>query len=81
MSVQELQARLTTLDRQLTDLLEHVDAVKRAITDETQALRQQMDSMCLSRVVELAQLALKEAERTAASVEDRDRLRDISLFS
>ena len=77
MRVQEFQARLTTLDRQLTDLLEHVDAVKRAITDETQALRQQMDSMCLSRVVELAQLALKEAERTAASVEDRGRLLDI----
>ena len=43
--VQEFQARLTTLDRQLTDLLEHVDAAKRAIMDETQALRQQMDSM------------------------------------
>ena len=76
MSVQEFQARLTTLDRQLTDLLEHVDAVKRAITDETQALRQQMDSMCLSRVVELAQLALKKAER-AASDEHRGRIVDI----
>ena len=76
MRVQEFQARLTTLDRQLTDLLEHVDAVKRTITDETQALRQQMDSMCLSRVVELAQLALKKAER-AASNEHRGRIVDI----
>ena len=76
MRVQEFQARLTTLDRQLTDLLEHVDAVKRAIMDETQALRQQMDSMCLWRVVELAQLALKKAER-AASNEHRGRIVDI----
>ena len=76
MSVQELQARLTTLDRQLTDLLKHVDAVKRAIKDETQALRQQMDSMCLSKVAELAQKALKEAERTASD-EHRGRLVDI----
>ena len=43
--VQEFQARLTTLDRQLTDVLEHVDAVKRAIKDGTQALRQQIDNM------------------------------------
>ena len=72
--VKELQARLTTLERQLAELVQHVDGAKRTITDETRALR-----ICLSGlscVAELAQHALREAERTA-SVGDRRHLHDI----
>ena len=70
--VKELQARLTTLERQLAELVQHVDGAKRTITDETRALR-----ICLSGlscVAELAQHALREAERTASDGDRRDLL-------
>ena len=70
--VKEVQARLTTLERQLAELVQHVDGAKRTITDETRALRQQMDRICLSCVAELAQHALREAERTASDGDRRD---------
>ena len=76
-SIADFEARLIAMETHFRLLERHVECARRIMVQEQSALRQQLDSICLAQVVELAMRALKEAQRNTSDADLLQHLRSV----